>query len=152
MRFPLWLGALLLASCAVPSSLVPNDQQPHLKVAGLGGVTSYPNQAEITVEVSFTKPRLKESVVEVQTVIGDVMTAIRPFVRTDQDIRTSFGSTNKEYPYRNEKEVFAGYQATQSLTVKLQDLTRLEEFIEKLLGTRVSRIQPRPTAFSNKLT
>lgn len=107
----------------------------------MGEVTSYPNQAEVTVEVSFTRPRLKESVAEVQAVINDVTTTIQPFVRRSPDIRTSFVSTNKEYTYRNNKQVFDGFQATQSLTVKLQDLTRLEAFMEKLLATRISRIK-----------
>ncbi|RFP65749.1 DUF541 domain-containing protein [Hymenobacter lapidiphilus] len=140
MRLFLPLSALLLAGCAAPSP-VPNDQRPHLEVAGVGEVKSYPDQAEITVEVSFTKPRLKESVAEVQAVINDVMATIQPFVRTKQDIRTSFVSTNKEYTYRNDKQVFDGFQATQSLTVQLQDLTRLEAFMEKLLATRISRIK-----------
>jgi uncharacterized protein YggE len=39
------------------------------------------------------------------------------------------------------KEVFAGFSATQSVTVHLGDLRRLSPFLEELLATPVSRIK-----------
>ena len=141
MRMILCSSFLLVTACTAPSNQLPNDQVRRLEVAGIGQVTAYPDQAEVTVEASFVKPRLKDATAEVQGVIGDVLTTIRPFVASRQDVKTSFVSTNKEYKYVNDKEVFAGFEATQSLTVRLSDLTKLEDFMEKLLATRISRIQ-----------
>lgn len=141
MRIRFCSLALLAVGCTSPSDHLPTDQVQRVEVAGIGQVTAYPNQAEVTVEASFIKPRLKDAAAEVQGVIGDVMTAIKPFVSSSKDVKTSFISTNKEYNYIKGKQVFAGFQATQSLTVRLADLTKLEDFMEKLLTTRISRIQ-----------
>ena len=145
MRFLLYCLPLFVVGCSPStSSTVPPRQ---ISVSGYGHVSAYPNQAEITVEVSFTKPRLKDATAEVQQVIEQVTGAVRPFLKTAQDLRTSSVSTNKEYTYRNDKEVFVGFQATQSLTVGLANLDRLEAFMETLLQTRISRI--RQLSYSN---
>lgn len=140
MRFPLCLGGLLaLASCTQgPATTAPVRQ---VKVSGYGTVTAYPDLAEITVEVSFTKPRLKDATIETQAVVEQVMAASRPFIKSKEDLRISHVSTNKEYDYVREKQVFVGFEATQSLTVQLADLNRLEEYMEALLQTRISRIK-----------
>jgi uncharacterized protein YggE len=129
---------LLLFGCT-PTSTTSTPRQ--VTVVGYGKVSAYPDQAEITVEVSFTKPRLKDAVAEVQAVITQVSGVMKPFVRTDNDLRSSAVSTNKDYEYRNNKEVFTGYQATQSLTITLADLKRIEPFMEALLQTRISSIR-----------
>jgi uncharacterized protein YggE len=139
MRLLLYCLPLMLLGCTPTSSTTVPPRQ--ISVVGYGKVSAYPDRAEITVEVSFTKPRLKESVAEVQQVISQVTGAVTPYVKTAQDLRTSTVSTNKDYEYRNNKEVFTGYQATQSLTITLADISRLEPFMETLLQTRISRIR-----------
>ncbi|WP_375434316.1 hypothetical protein [uncultured Hymenobacter sp.] len=42
---------------------------PQMKALGYGTVTSYPDYAEISVEASSTKDKLKDTVAEVQTVV-----------------------------------------------------------------------------------
>ncbi len=139
MRLTLYCLPLVLLGCTpITSTTIPARQ---ITVTGYGRVSAYPDRAEITVEVSFTKPKLKESVAEVQQVIGQVTEAVKPYLKMAQDLRTSTVSTNKEYEYRSDKEVLVGYQATQSLTVALTDLRRLEPFMETLLQTRISRIR-----------
>lgn len=139
MRVALYCAGLLAAaSCTSATSNAPVRQ---VKVAGYGTVTAYPDLAEITVEVSFTKPRLKDATVETQAVVEQVIAASRPFVKKPEDLRISHVSTNKEYGYVRDKEVFLGFEATQSLTVQLADLNRLEEYMEALLQTRISRIK-----------
>ncbi|GAB2791514.1 hypothetical protein GCM10027175_32740 [Hymenobacter latericoloratus] len=65
-------------------------------MVGYGRVSAYPDQAEITVQVAFTRPRLKEAAAEVQAVIGQVSGVVKPFIRTAQDLRTSTVSTTVE--------------------------------------------------------
>ncbi|RTQ50938.1 DUF541 domain-containing protein [Hymenobacter gummosus] len=140
MRLLLCLGGLLaLSSCAPQTTTTAPVRQ--IKVSGYGTVTAYPDLAEITVEVSFTKPRLKDATVETQAVVEQVIAASRPFINKPEDLRVSHVSTNKEYDYVREKQVFVGFEATQSLTVQLADLNRLEAYMEALLQTRISRIK-----------
>ncbi|TGD83282.1 SIMPL domain-containing protein [Hymenobacter wooponensis] len=139
MRTILGCLSVLLVGCTPTTSTTAPPRQ--VTVVGYGKVSAYPDEAEITVEVSFTKPKLKEAAAEVQAVITQVNGVVKPFVKTEQDLRTSTVSTNKAYNYRNNKEIFTGFQATQSLTVRLADLKRLEPFMEALLQTRISSIR-----------
>lgn len=140
MRLTLCLGGLLaLASCS--PSAPPTASVRQVKVSGYGTVAAYPDLAELTVEVSFTRPRLRDATTETQAVVEQVMAASRPFIKSKEDLRVSHVSTNKEYDYVRGKEVFKGFEATQSLTVQLADLNRLEEYMEALLQTRISRIK-----------
>ncbi|MGV3539635.1 MAG: SIMPL domain-containing protein [Rufibacter sp.] len=127
----------LLASCGQPAAV----EKKQVKVLGYGSVTSYPDYAEISVESSFTKDRMKDAVHEVQVVTNEVLALAKQFTKTPEDIRVSSTSANKEYHHVNGKERFLGYNSSQSITVKITDLERLETFMEELLKTRINRIQ-----------
>ncbi|RAK63801.1 SIMPL domain-containing protein [Hymenobacter edaphi] len=132
-----------LAACTtvqpLPQSAVPVSRT--ITVSGYGEVVTYPDLAEITVDVSFAKPKLKEATAETQAVVEQVITASLPFVRSKQDVRASFVSTSKEYAYEKDRQVLKGFSATQSLTIKLTNLNQLEAYIETLLETRINGIR-----------
>ncbi|GAA4371715.1 SIMPL domain-containing protein [Hymenobacter koreensis] len=140
MRLLLFVGCLLACAACRPTSETAAPVR-QIKVSGFGTVTAYPDLAEITVEVSFTKPRLKEATAETQAVVEQVLAASQPFVRRKEDMRLSHVSTNKSYEYLRGKETFMGFEATQSMTVQLADLNQLEQYMEALLQTRISRIK-----------
>jgi uncharacterized protein len=50
-------------------------------------------------------------------------------------------STNKAYDYRGNKDIFIGYEATQVLDVTLKDISKIEQFTEELLATKISKIE-----------
>ncbi len=108
---------------------------------GFGSLTSYPDLAEITVESSFTKPRMRDAVQEMKLVTEEVLALSRQFTSKPEDIRISSVSANKEYDYVKDRQVFIGYNTAQSITIKLTNLKRLESFMEGLLKTRINRIQ-----------
>jgi uncharacterized protein YggE len=127
----------VLVSCGPQTT----TEKKQVKVLGYGSVTTYPDVAEISVEASFTKDRMKDAVQEVQTVTNDVLTLAKRYTSTAQDIRISSISANKDYAYVNGKQQFTGYNSSQSVTVKITDLKKLESFMEELLKTRINRIQ-----------
>ena len=108
---------------------------------GYGHVTVYPDYAELTVDAAFTRPRLKDAVAEVQRVVDQVLAVSKRYAPGPNDVRVSSTSSNKEFTYVKDKEVFAGFNSTQSVTVRLNDLRRLSPFMEELLATPVSRIK-----------
>lgn len=131
-----------LAGCQ-PAAAPSAAPAPHqVKALGYGSVTSYPDYAEISVEASFTKDRLKDAVAEVQTVVDQVLKLSATYTRSPkQDVRLSNVSANKEYDYVRTKQVFKGFNSAQSVTVKITDLSKLELYMEALLATRISRIK-----------
>ncbi|KAA3439561.1 SIMPL domain-containing protein [Rufibacter hautae] len=136
---PLWSLLLfaLLTACNPQAAAPPR----HVKVLGFGSLTSYPDLAEITVESSFTRPRMRDAVQEMKVVTEEVLTLSRQFTSQPEDIRISSVSANKEYQYLQNSQKFIGYNTSQSITIKLTNLKQLESFMEGLLKTRINRIQ-----------
>ncbi|GAA4371370.1 hypothetical protein GCM10023185_46790 [Hymenobacter saemangeumensis] len=108
---------------------------------GYGTVTIYPDYAELTVDVAFTRPRLKDAVAEVQQVVDEVLPLARRYAPGPNNVRISSTSSNKEFDYVRGKQVFTGFNSTQSVTIKLDNLNQLSPFLEELLATRISRIK-----------
>ncbi|MCB2380093.1 SIMPL domain-containing protein [Hymenobacter sp. BT635] len=129
-----------LGACqSVPASAPAVVRQ--VRSVGYGSVTVYPDYAELTVDAAFTRPRLKDAVAEVQGVVDQVLTLSKRFAPGPNDVRVSSTSSNKEFTYVRGKEVFAGFNSTQSVTVRITDLKRLTPYLEELLATRISRIK-----------
>ncbi|UOQ54107.1 SIMPL domain-containing protein [Hymenobacter cellulosivorans] len=140
--FPFATTVLLLgglgACQSVPSaSTVPRQ----VRSVGYGSVTVYPDYAELTVDAAFTRPRLKDAVAEVQGVVDQVLTLSKRYAPGPNDVRVSSTSSNKEFTYARGKEVFVGFNSTQSVTVRITDLKQLSPYLEELLATRISRIK-----------
>jgi uncharacterized protein YggE len=130
---------LLGLSACQPAPTTATPRQVHS--VGYGHVTVYPNYAELTVDAAFTRPRLKDAVAEVQRVVDQVLVISRRYAPGRDDVRVSSTSSTKEFGYVREKEVFLGFNSTQSVTVRINDLRRLSPYLEELLATPVSRIK-----------
>ena len=142
MNSTLILGAFALAglvSCQ-PTSSVPIVPR-QVRSVGYGSVTVYPDFAELTVDVAFTRPKLKDAVAEVQSLVDQVLVLSKRYAPGPNDVQVSSTSTNKEFEYVKDKEVLIGYNTTQSVTVRIADLKRLSPYMEQLLATRVRRIK-----------
>lgn len=119
----------------------PAAQPRQVKSVGYGSITVYPDYAKLTVDAAFTRPRLKDAVAEVQAVVDQVLAVSKQYAPGPNDVRVSSTSSNKEFTYVRGKEVFVGFNSTQSVTVRLNDLRRLPPYLEQLLATRISRIK-----------
>lgn len=139
IRFAAFSIVLLgLNACqSAPTATAP--RQVHS--LGYGHVTVYPDYAELTVDAAFTRPRLKDAVAEVQRVVDQVLTVSKRYAPGPDDVRVSSTSSNKEFTYVKGKEVFAGFNSTQSVTVRIKDLRQLSPYLEQLLATPISRIK-----------
>ena len=131
---------LLGLSACQPAATTTTPRQVHS--VGYGHVTVYPDYAELTVDADFTRPRLRDAVMEVQRVVDQVLSLSKRYASGRDDVRVSSTSSNKEFKYdRKGNEVFAGFKSTQSVTVRINDLRRLSPYLEELLATPISRIK-----------
>ena len=128
-----WLGS----ACQPAPPTTPRQ----VRSVGYGSITVYPDYAELTVDASFTRPRLKDAVAEVQKVVDQVLVVSKRYAPGSNDVRVSSTSSNKEFDYVKGKEVFTGFNSSQSVTVRINDLKRLSPYLEELLATRISRIK-----------
>jgi uncharacterized protein YggE len=130
------ISLLGLGACQ-PAPTAPRQ----VRSVGYGHVTVYPDYAELTVDAAFTRPRLKDAVAQVQLVVDQVLTLSKRYAPGRDDVRVSSTSSNKEFDYVKGKEVFTGFNSTQSVTVRINDLRRLSPYLEELLATPISRIK-----------
>ena len=134
-------GALAGLAVACQPAAGPAAAPRQVHSVGYGYVTVYPDYAELTVDATFVRPRLRDAVTEVQRVVDQVLAVSKRYAPGPNDVRVSSTSSNKEFTYVKSKEVFAGFSATQSVTVRLNDLRRLSPYLEQLLATPISRIK-----------
>jgi uncharacterized protein YggE len=132
-------GLVGLAACQPGTTATTTPRQ--VKSIGYGSVTAYPDYAELTVDAAFTRPKLKDAVAEVQAVVDQVLMLSKRYAPEPNAVRVSSTSSNKEFTYIKDKEVFAGFNSSQSVTVRINDLRRLSPYMEELLATRISRIK-----------
>jgi uncharacterized protein YggE len=135
MRTSIFLAAvILLASC---NSSEKND---HINVTGHASVKVVPDMVEISLRADNTRPAMKDAVAQTQADVNEILAVCRKYVTDPADIKVSSVSTNKSYDYRNNHDIFVGYSAAQVLEVSLKNISKIEQFTEDLLGTRISRI------------
>lgn len=134
-----YLAALLGLGACQPAPTATTPRQVHS--VGYGHVTVYPNYAELTVDAAFTRPRLKDAVTEVQRVVDQVLAVSKRYAPGRDEVRVSSTSSNKEFSYVKDKQVFTGFNSTQSVTVRINDLRQLSPYLEELLATPISRIR-----------
>lgn len=137
-RFGFFVLLAALGACQAPAAPATPRQ---VRTMGYGSVRVYPDFAELTVAAEFTRPKLKDAVAEVQTVVDQVLALSKRYAPGPNDVRVSSTSSDKEFTYVREKRVFVGFNSTQSVTVRITDLRRLSPYLEELLATRINSIK-----------
>jgi len=75
-----------------------------------------------------------------QETVDSVVNILTQFGSSENDVKTSSISANKDYTYNGKTNVFTGYQAEQSIEFVLNDIEKFTELTGKLLGTKISSI------------
>ena len=134
MRLIILLSILFLASCS-------NVDKPRkIRVSGEGKIRVMPNLVILTINVSFTKPRMVDAVRQTQETVDSVLLILEKFGKKNFDIKTSSISANKAYEYVGNKNVFVGYQTQQTIDFVLNDISKFTEVTGKLLETKINSI------------
>ncbi len=99
-----------------------------------------PNQVILTINVSFTKPRMLDAVRQTQETVDSVQLILEQFGKKNFDIKTSSISANKYYEYVGNSNKFIGYQAQQTIDFVLNDISKFTEVTSKLLEKKINSI------------
>lgn len=133
MRTFIFLSALVFSACNAP-------EKNYIHVTGHARLKIVPDMVELSLRAQNVKPAMKDAVAQTQSDINEILAVCNKYVLSPADIKVSTISTNKAYDYRNNHEVFTGFEASQILEVSLKDISAIEKFTEELLATRISRI------------
>lgn len=113
------------------------DQTPEntISVSGEGSVTAVPDIAVVTLGVFVQKDTAKAAQDESSEKINQINNFVKSLGVDEEDIKTADFSINSRYNYRTEDNVsdVAGYEARQSVTVKVRGVNDSDELVGKIL-------------------
>ena len=141
LKFTLLLPLLLIFVNAFAQ--FSTTESPKISAAGVGMVTAFPNAAQITLALKFTKPTLRDAVNENQATAKQVLAVVKRFVTDTTTVKVSLIATDKSMKWSNslKKEVFVGYESSQKIIFTLTDLKSMQNFTEEILKTRIYEIE-----------
>ena len=139
------LAAALLLLAAAPAALAqpaPDDfNHTTLDVSATGEVKAQPDMASIVLGVSSAAPTAAAAAQANARQMGQVLAAVRKAGMSDRDIRTNGVDLNPDYTYAdNQPPKLAGYKAVNTVTVTVNDLTKLGPLIDAIAAAGANEI------------
>lgn len=125
----------------VTSTIQMVQTQPSLNLSATGEVKVAPDMATITFGVVTEAATAQEAMAMNATRMTQVATALRRAGIAERDIQTSGLNLQAQYDYvQNEPPKLRGYQATNRVTVNINDLTRVGTTADAVVAAGVNQI------------
>lgn len=143
LLLPLALAAPL--AFAVPAIASADETpRPSIVVMGEGEVSVSPDMAVMMLAVMREAKTAREALDANNTAMADVIAAMKEGGVEPRDLQTSGLSISPQYVYPNdkngeEKPRITGYQVTNSLTVRVRDMTKVGELLDRSVTLGVNQ-------------
>ena len=112
-----------------------------LSISAYGEVKALPDKATITLGVQTVAPTAAQAMADNAARMNQVVAALRKQGLADRDIQTSNLSLSAQYEYeQNKPPRLTGYQASNDVTVIVNDLRRLGATIDAVTAAGVNQI------------
>lgn len=133
--------ALLLgtSSIALANNSVPDTR--HIAVVGRAQLEAKPDIAVVYLQVESTKSSSAEAKTDVDNRVNQLLAGLGPFNVQSNNVSASNISTEPNYTYTvNDKRELDGYTARREIKVTLNDLQRLNAFMDFALSVQINQI------------
>jgi len=145
---------VILLCSAFSLSAQEIDKLPVITVSGTAEVQVAPDEAVFSIDVTKTNKDLQAAKRLNDESVGKILELTRRFSILPQNVQTTQIAVDMKYEsirdaktriYSDDgdeigKRVFKGYEVSKSVTVRLTDLSRFEEFFAEVLQTGVSAV------------
>ena len=145
---------VILLCSAFSSSAQEIDKLPVITVSGTAEVQIPPDEAVFSIDVTKTNKDLQAAKRLNDESVGKILELTRRFSISPQNVQTTQIAVDMKYESIRDaktrifsddgdeigKRVFRGYEVSKSVTVRLTDLSRFEEFFAEVLQTGVSAV------------
>lgn len=133
---------LLLVSCAVAAQAsTPQSSGTLLNVSATAEASKVPDIAQISVGVVTQNTNSTEAMRTNAQEMQKVMRALREANIAERDIQTTGASLNPQYRYQdNQAPSITGYQASNTVSVKIRDIARLGDVLSVLTAQGSNQI------------
>ncbi|MBI2607605.1 MAG: SIMPL domain-containing protein [Candidatus Doudnabacteria bacterium] len=136
-----WLGALLIAFVGL--SVISKgyeigsklNQRPEntISMSAEGRVTAVPDLATMNLGVLTQGDTASEVQDESSEKINQVIAFVKSQGVDESDIKTSQFSINPRYNFKDGENIIIGYEANQTVTVKIRNVNESSEMVSKIL-------------------
>lgn len=144
-RLPIWIASILGSMLIIFVVLLSINQlqlfrggSQFLSVSATSKIQSVPDLAIVTVGVvseGTTAQSVKE---QSSSKINQVIHFIKQTGIEDKDIKTSQFYISPKYNYNNQQQTLVGYQANQTITIKVRNINKSSEQLEKIVDGAVT--------------
>ncbi|MDG0979953.1 MAG: SIMPL domain-containing protein [Halieaceae bacterium] len=144
------ITSLFIASCLSFNASSATDTA-YIAVSGKATMTISPNRAELTLSADHNADRADQAQKQVQRVIEKSLAFLSTQGINKADIRSTTLSIQPQYVWDRDQQQqrLAGYRASQSIVVTLQNINLLQSTIDGGLTAGVTRLSP-PRLFHSK--
>lgn len=154
MKRSISLSVILLCLAAFSSYAQEIDKLPMITVSGTAEVQIPPDEAVCSIDVTKTNKDLQTAKRLNDESVGKILELTRRFSISPQNVKTTQISVDMKYESIRDpktrivsddgdevgKRVFRGYEVSKTVTVRLTDISRFEEFFAEVLQTGVSAV------------
>jgi hypothetical protein len=140
------LGMLIMSSCsaaATPGNVsVTSNQQTGLWVNGEGKITVTPDLAILTLGIESQDTSVSVAQAKAVEAMNKVIQALKAQGIEDKDIQTQYYNISQVTNWEYSKETIIGYRVTNTVTVKVHDITKPGQIIDAVVeaGGDLTRI------------
>ncbi len=133
--------AAALAGGLLAAPALAETSTPAISVTGEATVSAAPDLAKIDTGVVTQAKTAREATEANNTTMGKVLLALKGTGIDEKDFQTSRLSLYPQYaPYNNGPNIVVGYQASNRVTIKLRDVTKLASTIDALVAAGANNI------------
>lgn len=132
-----------LALAAMPAMAEGADTRSIISVTASGKTSLAPDIAFLTLTVLRDAPTARDALTANNAAMAEVLAAMKAFGIEDRDLQTTGFSINPVYVYPRPEEPqtppkITGYQVQNGLSVRVRDLARLGEVLDKAVSLGVN--------------
>jgi uncharacterized protein YggE len=132
---------LLMASLTFSGAGAQTLPSPNLHLSAFGEVKAAPDRAAISVGVQSLAPTAAEAMAQNRARMVKVMATLIKQGLAARDIQTSSIDLNAQYSYnQNEPPKLTGYQASNTVTIMVNDLPRLGPVLDTVVEAGVNQV------------
>lgn len=150
------LALALAASLAFPfaaRAAGPDRMPPHITVTGEGEATMAPDIAILTIAVMREAKTARDALTANNDAMAAVIAAMKSSGIEERDLQTTGIQINPRYDYPKQPDggqqaVLAAYQVTNTLSVRIRDIAKTGEILDKSVSLGVN--QGGDISFSNE--
>lgn len=129
--------------------LKPGGERRTLNMSGEGKVSAVPDLATITASIVVQGSTAKEAKDKATQKYNDVVAALKTFGISDKDLQTSGYYVNPQYDYTIGAREIIGYNATESITIKVRDQKNVGKVLDLVAQKGANQIGQVQYSFSD---